>query len=111
VFTHLGRGATNLLASPKQLGTLLGSVLVVVAGGFLAREGAVLARQVSEASMNEVQERGREWERIFGGASRAIEAQESTKIYASTDRATLETEVNYLFCQEFLKRPFVLSAP
>jgi len=51
VFGHLASGATSLLGNPRQLATLLGSVLTVVAGGFLAREGATLARQVLEARL------------------------------------------------------------
>jgi len=51
VFSHLGSGFTALLGNPRQLATLLGSVLLVVAGGFLAREGATLVRQLLEAKL------------------------------------------------------------
>jgi hypothetical protein len=42
---------TALLGNPRQLATLLGSLLLVVAGGFLAREGATLGRQLLEAKL------------------------------------------------------------
>ena len=49
VMEHLGRGGVALLANPRQLGTLLAAIVGVVAGGFIAREAATLARQILEA--------------------------------------------------------------
>jgi ATPase family AAA domain-containing protein 3A/B len=51
VFSHLGSGGAALLGDPKKLGTMLLSCLAVVAGGFLSREAATLARQLIEAKL------------------------------------------------------------
>lgn len=51
VLEHIGRGGVALLANPRQLMTLLGSIIAILAGGFVAREAAILARQILEAKL------------------------------------------------------------
>lgn len=51
VMDQLGRGSVALLSNPRQLGTLILSIVALLAGGFVAREAATLARQVIEARL------------------------------------------------------------
>jgi len=68
---YVARGAAALLDDPWLLATLVGAIVVLVGGGFFAREAAILARSLAEAYLGRprlVRETSR---KRFGHARRA----------------------------------------